>query len=179
METSVRFCFCSKPTRAYGAGAAVLSRSEESGKGILSSHLYSEGKHARELMMDGPHTGRWVPQILKENDQKINLAGSSDAPVEIPNPLLGIHAAVTRISDHDHQAYFKNECLSRFEAIMLYTRYANYSTMDNNRGYLQKGYIADLSIFEENLEQTPIDNLKKDICYMTVINEHIVYKKSH
>jgi len=112
-------------------------------------------------------------------DQKINLAGSSDAPVEIPNPLLGIHAAVTRISDHDHQAYFKNECLSRFEAIMLYTRYANYSTMDNNRGYLQKGYIADLSIFEENLEQTPIDNLKKDICYMTVINEHIVYKKSH
>ena len=51
-----------------GAGAAVLSRSEESGKGILSSHLYSEGKHARELMMDGPHTARWVPQILKEND---------------------------------------------------------------------------------------------------------------
>ena len=51
-----------------GAGAAVLSRSEESGKGILSSHLYSEGKHARELMMDGTHTGRWVPQILKEND---------------------------------------------------------------------------------------------------------------
>ena len=51
-----------------GAGAAVLSRSEVKGKGILSSHLYSEGKHARELMMDGPHTGRWVPEILKEND---------------------------------------------------------------------------------------------------------------
>ena len=41
-----------------GAGAAILSRSEVKGKGILSSHLYSEGKHARELMMDGPHTGR-------------------------------------------------------------------------------------------------------------------------
>ncbi|MDB9994693.1 ketoacyl-ACP synthase III [Flavobacteriaceae bacterium] len=49
-----------------GAGAAILSRSEV--KGILSSHLYSEGKHARELMMDGPHTGRWVPEILAEND---------------------------------------------------------------------------------------------------------------
>jgi len=51
-----------------GAGAAVLSRSEEKGKGILSSHLHSEGKHARELMLDGPNTGRWVPEILAEND---------------------------------------------------------------------------------------------------------------
>lgn len=51
-----------------GAGAAILSRSEVNGKGILSSHLYSEGKHSRELMMDGPHTGRWVPEILAEND---------------------------------------------------------------------------------------------------------------
>ena len=51
-----------------GAGAAVLSRSEEKGKGILSSHLHSEGKHARELMLDGPNTGRWVPEILVEND---------------------------------------------------------------------------------------------------------------
>ena len=53
-----------------GAGAATLSRSEEKGKGILSSHLHSEGKHARELMLDGPNTGRWVPEILAENDRE-------------------------------------------------------------------------------------------------------------
>lgn len=51
-----------------GAGAAVVSRSEEKGKGILSSHLHSEGKYAKELMLEGPATGRWVPEILKEND---------------------------------------------------------------------------------------------------------------
>ena len=51
-----------------GAGAAVLSRSEEKGRGILSSHLHSEGKHARELMLDGPNTGRWIPEIIAEND---------------------------------------------------------------------------------------------------------------
>ncbi len=51
-----------------GAGAAVLSRSEEEGKGILSTHLHSEGKHARELMLEGPATQRWVPEILKSND---------------------------------------------------------------------------------------------------------------
>ena len=51
-----------------GAGAAVLSRSEEKGRGILSSHLHSEGKHARELMLDGPSTQRWVPEILEANN---------------------------------------------------------------------------------------------------------------
>jgi 3-oxoacyl-[acyl-carrier-protein] synthase-3 len=51
-----------------GAGAAVLSRSEEPGKGILSSHLHSEGKHAKELVLEGPSTQRWVPEILEANN---------------------------------------------------------------------------------------------------------------
>ncbi|CAM1335171.1 3-oxoacyl-ACP synthase III family protein [Tenacibaculum aestuariivivum] len=51
-----------------GAGAAVLSRSEVAGKGILSSHLHSEGKHAKELMLEGPSTSHWVPEILEKND---------------------------------------------------------------------------------------------------------------
>jgi 3-oxoacyl-[acyl-carrier-protein] synthase-3 len=51
-----------------GAGAAVLSRSEEPGKGILSSHLHSEGRHARELVLEGPSTQRWVPEILEANN---------------------------------------------------------------------------------------------------------------
>ena len=50
------------------AGAAVLSRSEEAGKGILSSHLHSEGKHAKELVLEGPSTQRWVPEILEANN---------------------------------------------------------------------------------------------------------------
>lgn len=50
-----------------GAGAAVLSRTEKD-KGILSSHLHSEGKHAKELVLEGPSTGRWVPEIIEKND---------------------------------------------------------------------------------------------------------------
>ena len=51
-----------------GAGAAVLSRCEDSSKGILSSHLHSEGKHMKELSLEGPSTGRWVDAIMEEND---------------------------------------------------------------------------------------------------------------
>ena len=52
-----------------GAGAAVLSRTEDNSKGILSSHLHSEGKHAEELTVIAPSIRHWVPEILKENDE--------------------------------------------------------------------------------------------------------------
>ncbi|MEM9326274.1 MAG: beta-ketoacyl-ACP synthase III [Bacteroidota bacterium] len=50
-----------------GAGAVVLQRTEED-RGILSTHLHSEGKHAKELALIGPATGRWVDTIIEEND---------------------------------------------------------------------------------------------------------------
>lgn len=51
-----------------GAGAAVISRNEDSSNGILSSHLHSEGKFAEELSLIGPSTNRWVPEIIEAND---------------------------------------------------------------------------------------------------------------
>ena len=51
-----------------GAGAAVLSRSEDSSRGILSTHLHSEGKHARELTVESPSIAHWVPELLNNPD---------------------------------------------------------------------------------------------------------------
>ncbi|MGB1170702.1 MAG: 3-oxoacyl-ACP synthase III family protein [Flavobacteriaceae bacterium] len=51
-----------------GAGAAVITREEDPKKGVLSSHLHSEGKFAEELSLIGPSTNRWVPEIIEAND---------------------------------------------------------------------------------------------------------------
>ncbi len=52
-----------------GAGAAVLSREEDTSKGILSTHLHSEGQHAEELSLLAPGMGgRWVSDIVADND---------------------------------------------------------------------------------------------------------------
>lgn len=52
-----------------GAGAAILSREEDLTKGILSTHLHSEGEHALELAVASPGMGgRWVSDILDENN---------------------------------------------------------------------------------------------------------------
>lgn len=53
-----------------GAGAAVVSRTDDEERGILSTHLHSEGQHAEELTLLGPSTKRWVPEIIAQNDKE-------------------------------------------------------------------------------------------------------------
>lgn len=51
-----------------GAGAAVLSRSNDDSR-ILSTHLHSEGEHAKELAVLAPGMGgRWITDILADNN---------------------------------------------------------------------------------------------------------------
>ena len=52
-----------------GAGAAIVSREEDLTKGILSTHLHSEGIHAEELIVKAPGMGgRWITDIIADND---------------------------------------------------------------------------------------------------------------
>ena len=52
-----------------GAGAAIVSRSDNEQVGILSTHLHSQGEYAEELAMITPGVGtKWVTELLKEND---------------------------------------------------------------------------------------------------------------
>jgi len=52
-----------------GAGAAIVTREEDTNKGILSTHLHSEGQHAEELSLIAPGMGkRWVTDIIEDND---------------------------------------------------------------------------------------------------------------
>ncbi len=85
-----------------GAGAVVLSRSEESKKGILSTHLHSEGQHAKELALIGPATSRWVNRIMEENDQE----DTSYYPYMNGNFVF--KHAVTRFSEVIHEALDAN-----------------------------------------------------------------------
>ncbi len=55
-----------------GAGACILSRTEDNSKGILSSHLHSEGKYAEELVVISPSIKHWVPEIIESKGKDIS-----------------------------------------------------------------------------------------------------------
>ncbi|MFA5560278.1 MAG: amidohydrolase [Acholeplasmataceae bacterium] len=121
-----------------------------------------------------------IPQYLYPfktyQDLKITLAFGSDAPIEEPNPLLGIYAAVTR-TGKDNKIYNENERITRYEAILGYTVNAAKIGNSTNSGKLKVGYRADLSAFKLDLLKAPIEELLRDQVYLTVINEQIVYPK--
>ncbi|WP_430466547.1 3-oxoacyl-ACP synthase III family protein [Winogradskyella ouciana] len=53
-----------------GAGAAVLTREQDTSKGILSTHLHSQGEHAEELVVKAPGMGtRWVTDIIEDDNK--------------------------------------------------------------------------------------------------------------
>ena len=86
-----------------GAGAAVLTRSNHIGQGILSTHLHSEGKHAMELSLKGPSTMHWVPEIIAENPQ------GDDIPYyPYMNGQFVFKNAIARFSEVIHEGLEKN-----------------------------------------------------------------------
>src|SRR5210317_1922849 len=55
-----------------GAGACVLSREEDVTKGVLSTHLHSEGKYADKLIVKSPSIAHWVPEIIESKGEDIS-----------------------------------------------------------------------------------------------------------
>ena len=85
-----------------GAGAIVLQPTEDASRGILSTHLHSEGKHAEELALLGPSTGRWVPEIMEANDPE------DISYYPYMNGNFVFKHAVTRFQEVIHEALMQN-----------------------------------------------------------------------
>jgi 3-oxoacyl-[acyl-carrier-protein] synthase-3 len=86
-----------------GAGAAVLSREEDTNKGILSTHLHSEGQHAEELALLAPGMGgRWVNDIVNDNDPE------DTSYLPIMNGQFVFKNAVVRFSEVIMEGLAKN-----------------------------------------------------------------------
>lgn len=82
------------------------------------------------------------------------LAFGSDAPVESPNPFLGLHAAVTRRRPDGTpglDGWYPEQRLSMREALSGFTTGAAYAAgMENRLGRLSPGYYADLVVLDED-----------------------------
>jgi len=82
------------------------------------------------------------------------LAFGSDAPVEVPNPFLGLHAAVTRMrpgGTTGSNGWHSEQCISIAEALNAYTVGPAYAAgLERDLGRLSPGCYADLIVLEKN-----------------------------
>jgi len=99
-----------------GAGAAVLTREEDTSKGILSTHLHSEGKFADKLIVESPSIRNWVPELMA-NPEDISYYPYMDGQFVFKN-------AIARFSEVILEGLSKNK-LSKEDIDMLIPHQAN------------------------------------------------------
>jgi len=88
------------------------------------------------------------------------LAFGSDAPVEPIDPLVGIHAALTRRRPSDKDAWFPNQRLTLDEALHGYTAAAAYATgREREWGTLEPGMRCDATVVDRDLATLHEDEL--------------------
>jgi hypothetical protein len=84
-----------------------------------------------------------------------HLAFGSDAPVESPNPFLGLHAAVTRRradGTPSAEGWYPEQKLTMAEALSAYTIGAAYAANAEHRlGKLTTNYLADLIVLDQDI----------------------------
>jgi len=106
------------------------------------------------------------------------LAFGSDAPVEEPDVLRGIHAAVTRQREDGTPAggWHPEQALTVHEAVHAYTVGAAYASGDErSRGSLTPGKLADMVVLSQDIMRLPPQELLKTHVEQTVLGGRVVH----
>jgi predicted amidohydrolase YtcJ len=137
------------------------------------THCTSDGPWAERRL--GPERARGAYAWRSLLDSGVPIAGGSDFPVESPNPLLGIAAAVTRQPAHGPR-FHPEQAMSRTEAVRAFTGWAAYAGFDEDvAGALAPGMFADLVVLDRDIFTCPEDEIARTRVLLTVLGGEVVY----
>jgi predicted amidohydrolase YtcJ len=105
-------------------------------------------------------------------------AFGTDYQVEPLNPMEGLYAAVTRKDrlGEEGNGWFPEQKLTMEEAIKFYTLGSAYAQfMDDRKGIIKKGYLADIVIVDKDLLTIPESEIMKTKVDYTIVGGKVVY----
>ncbi len=103
----------------------------------------------------------------------------SDFPVESPNPMLGIYAAITRqdLDGHPEGGWYPNQRMSRLEALKGFTSWAAIAAFEEGElGVIRTGMLADLTVMDADLLTCPPDRIPEATALLTIVNGRILFR---
>jgi predicted amidohydrolase YtcJ len=106
------------------------------------------------------------------------LAFGTDYPVEPLNPMEGLYAAVSRKDrlGEEGEGWFPEQKLTMEEAIIYYTLGSAYAQfMEERKGMIRKGYLADIVIVDKDLLTIPESEIMKTKVDYTITGGKVVY----
>ena len=141
-------------------------------------HAIDDGRWAEKRI--GPDRIKTTYAFREFLDHKVRLAIGTDWPVAPLDPVLGLHAAVTRatLDGKNPGGWVPAQKITLAEAIEAYTMGAAYAEFqEQDKGSITAGKLADLSILGTDpfaVEPPGLRDLKVD---MTIVGGRVVYER--
>ncbi len=147
--------------------------------GIIPSfygyHIYNWGDRHATIFLGLERTKRMDPagSAVRKN---MPFSLHMDTPVLPMSVLDSIQTAVTRESSSGI-VYGEDQKITPYQALQAYTTYgALCAYCDDNRGMLKSGFLADLVVLDQDIENIDPHEIKNTKVCMTICGGKIVYQ---
>ena len=109
----------------------------------------------------------------------VRVAAGSDFPIVKPNPLMGIYAAVTRMSENG-KPLLPDEAIERLEALRMYNDTAAAASFEEQeKGSIAVGKTADLIVLNNDPTRVNAAEIKTIKVEMTIIDGEIAWPNTN
>ena len=112
-------------------------------------------------------------------DLGVIIAGGSDAPVEIGDPLIEFYAAVARkdLDGFHSTGWHLEQAVTRKEALKMFTISPAFAAFQEDiKGTIEVGKLADLTIISKDIMKVPEEEIIQTQAVMTIVNGQIVFE---
>jgi hypothetical protein len=140
------------------------------------SHAISDLYFAPARLGPARLSGAYAWRSLLDNGATI--AAGSDAPVERGEPMIEFYAAVARraLNGFAGEDWHAEQRVSRAEALKMLTLAPAYAAFqEKERGTIEPGKFADLTVLSADIMEIPEQEILKTRCVMTLIGGKVVY----
>lgn len=123
--------------------------------------------------------GAYVWQKLLQSGVKI--VNGTDAPVESLDPIPSFYAAVSRrtLAGTPEGGYEPDQKMTRDQALKSYTIWPAFGAfMENEKGTIEVGKLADFTIFDKDIMTIPEDDILKTKVALTIIGGDVKYQSN-
>lgn len=150
--------------------------------GVIASmqptHATSDMPWAEQRVGPARIVGGYAWRTMR--DHGVRLALGSDFPVESADPMLGLHAAITRqdLQGQPLHGWYPAQRITAYEALRGFTLDAAYAGFDETRlGSLSVGKQADFVVLERDPLELSAGNLTKHPVIATYVGGLSVFKR--
>ncbi len=106
------------------------------------------------------------------------IVNGTDVPVEDVDAIKNYYASVTRRPAAGGEAFDPDQKMTREEALRSYTLAAAYGAFEEkDRGSIEVGKLADLTVLSKDLLNVPDDELLKTEVLHTIVDGRILYSR--